>query len=139
MALSLASGAAAEGIYWQHVPCLLRSLEEKGESSLAGMVRLVACGGHWPEQRLADAKLVVNAICQRCHRLADCSIHRFWGCKCNDVADSPLVQETNHFRHQAREEAPAAPPFWCKGLIPSSRLAIPDPRVPGGYFGEGRC
>ncbi|CAK0796763.1 unnamed protein product [Prorocentrum cordatum] len=81
----LDGGGAEEGVWWQHVPALAERLEKESQHSLASLVRLVACGGYWTEERRFQAGYRTDDLCQRCHRSRESSRHRFWECMCNSM------------------------------------------------------
>ena len=87
-----------------HVWELLASLDKEGRRDVSSMVRLIAAGGYWTEEKRHAEQSAPDPLCRRCKRDPESSSHRFWSCMCNDSCTVPDIADSQHLRHAALQD-----------------------------------
>eukprot|EP00973_Karenia_brevis_P049863 6923864-Karenia_brevis.AAC.1 len=95
-----------------------RQLKRDGYDNEAGMLKVIARGGLWLNQRKAEAGYQCNPICPLCKQEAEDEEHLFWRCPVAKANGCPEVQRTNHLASLAlREQDKKAK--WLRGMQPA--------------------
>eukprot|EP00973_Karenia_brevis_P007871 1067498-Karenia_brevis.AAC.1 len=75
-----------------------------GYENEAAMMKVVARGGLWLNQRKAEAGYQCNPLCPLCKQEAEDEEHLFWRCPVAKAMECPEVKRTNHLATQALSE-----------------------------------
>ena len=100
----------------------LRRMYARGRHAEAGLLKLIAAGGMWTQQRKFQAGLVSNPFCPYCENEAEeDDYHFFWGCPQLKYSQLDAVRRTQGGFWCPQQDDPSFTAcFQLRGIVPKN-------------------